>query len=328
VLNYVSTNAGELPIVRMGQPMTRQANISRWGVTVVIAIVLPFITGAQRVYEALDLKKDVRDSELVVHGVIRDVRTEMMLYDDLFVDERPHLEFPVTVIEVEIRAIIKGSWDSPAVRAVLPGDPKLGGFSTSTTYNYQSGEEVILCLHYDPKIIGDKYRLWGDAGSFVKRGETWQVRDGSASVSPIDIQALAQSVEPRPLVKDADAVILGTVEELDVREFDCGFPITCIADYATFRVTRGWKGPSSGDTILVRALRRGTNLPWFAPVPPLAVGEEYLMFLKRDDVGYYPYVGFNGFLKVQGEKLIMNGYVEYRLSSSRMLVAIQEEVGQ
>jgi hypothetical protein len=79
--------------------------------------------------------------------------------------------------------------------------------------------------------------------------------------------------------------------------------------------------------MLIRAIRRGTNLSWYAPVPSLAVGQSYLMFLKRDDVGYYPFAGFNGFLDVDGDHLLMNHHVPYPMSRSEAIGVVKEVVG-
>lgn len=301
----------------------------RWTRTLTLAAaLLPISAAATQVYDPARLKKDVRDSELVVQGTVSSVHSEMVLYDDLFANSKPGLQYPVTIIDVAIETVLKGSWGEPKVRAVLPGDPKTGGYIPDASYDYLPGEEVILCLHFDPRVTADRFRLWG-GGSFVKRGDVWMKRgERPTVVSLADIQEEAQAVDPPPMVRAADAVFLGTIQALETREFDCGFPRACIADYATVRVITAWKGASVGDAILVRALRRGTNLPWYAPVPPLAVGETYMMFLKRDDVGYFPFAGFNGFLKAQDDDLIMNGYVPYPLSKSQMMKLVQEEIAR
>jgi hypothetical protein len=47
------------------------------------------------------------------------------------------------------------------------------------------------------------------------------------------------------------------------------------------------------------------------------------MFLKRDSEGFYPFLGFNGFLKVAGDRLIMNGHVAYSISTSQMTATLE-----
>ncbi len=295
-----------------------------------VAIVFaPVVVLAEEQYPESLLIKDVRDSELIVQGVVTSVGSDEVPQDSLFGQKQPGKNFPVTTIEVAVDKVLKGKWDARTITAILTGDPGTGLFHYGVTYDYEAGDNVVLCLHYDARIMGGAFRLWGDAGSFVKRGDRWISRgERSREVSLAAIDREAQTVTPGRMVDGADAVVLGTVESVSRREFDCGFPILCIADYVTVRVEQSWKGPEVGESILVRALRRGSNLPWYAPVPMLRTGEPYLMFLRRDDVGFYPFVGFNGFLRVDGEELIMNGHVPYALSRSKVLAVVQEEVSR
>ena len=307
-----------------------------------VAFLLPTIVNAERPYKTDQLKKDVRDSELVVHGIITGLDVEIVPYSQLTAPQAPTYgsplttgqqpaeptikKFPVTVVEVEINSIIKGSWSKSTVKAALRGDPASGGYYAGTTYNYEKGEEVILCLHYDPRVVGDGFLIYGDLGSFVKRDNTWLTRDGRSIVYFEDIQMISRALEPDNMTRDADVVAVGTIESLQTREFDCGFPIMCIADYVVFRVTKSWKGATTGETILVRALRRGTNLSWFAPVPELTVGESFMMFLKKDDVGLYPFAGYNGFLQIVDDELFLNAPVRHSLSKARLETIVQQEV--
>lgn len=272
-------------------------------------------------YNSSWLEKDVLRSELIVRGVVTSVGCEMVPSDSLFELKRPGELFPITVVEVAVHGVLKGSWDDSTISAVLLGNPDAGGFSFDVTYNYKVGEDIVLCLHYDPKIMGGAYRIWGDAGSFVKRGKEWTTRDGKL-VSLDLIVANIRTTEPESMARCADAIAVGSIESVQKKEFDCGFDINCVADYSKIRVTEAWRGVAVGELITVRALRIGTNLSWYAPMPQLAVGEVYLMFLRRDDVGYYAFAGFNGFLEVDRESLIANGHVRYPLTKSEVLESI------
>jgi hypothetical protein len=311
-----------------GRRMNHFVKYVRCGAAALVLVVIGFPTSGLTLeeYDRGMLRKDVLYSELVVHGVIVSLGSEMVPYDSLFVIKKPGREFPVTVIGVRIQEVLKGAWPDGEIRAVLTGDPKVGGVHMGVSYDYEVGEEVILCLHYEEKIMGGVYRLWGDAGSFVMRGGEWMTRGDDPKVlcwSSIIEQACA--TDPARMVADADAVVLGTVETIKRQKVGSA-SMSGTADCAAVRVKEAWKGASTGQAILVRAIRHGTNLSWYAPVPSLAAGESYLMFLKRDDVGFYPFVGFNGFLKVEGEQLIMNGHVTYSIPTSRMRNTIREAV--
>jgi len=84
---------------------------------------------------------------------------------------------------------------------------------------------------------------------------------------------------------------------------------------------------STGDSLLVRVLRKGSNLDWYAPMPPVYLGKTYMMFLKRDAVGYYPFQGFNGFLEFWGEEMILNDHVPYSMTPSDLTAAVRKALG-
>jgi hypothetical protein len=122
------------------------------------------------------------------------------------------------------------------------------------------------------------------------------------------ILAEARSAEPEQMLAAADAVFLGLVEGVSRRAMGVGSSRSTV-DYLTVRVGDDWKGVSSGDRVLVRTMRTGPPVPGYGPVPQVATGETYLMFLKRDESGLYPFIGFNGFLRVVGDELILNGHL-------------------
>lgn len=303
---------------------------SRVGLCVLAATIalVPSGVGAIDRYPEESLRRDVLGSELIVRGVITSLGSATVPRDSLFVVKTGR-QYPVTIIELQITDVVKGQWSDPTMRAVIQGGPGKGSFILEYDYDYEVGEEVVLCLHYDPRMLAGAFWIWGNSGTFVRRGHTFVSRGKRGSEVTLDsIVGAANALAPSRTIPDADAVVLGEIEAIDLREFDCGFPMMCTADYATVRVTESWKGPLVGERILVRAVRRGTNLSWYAPVPPLAPGQVFLMFLKRDAAGFYPFVGFNGFLGVEGERLLVNGSLAHPLSKSRMLETVRQETAR
>ncbi len=235
----------------------------------------------------------------------------------------------MTAIDVDVHEVLKGAWKEPQVGVVLFGDPRAGTFFTGTSYDYEAGEDVIFFLHYQPGTLGGVFLLGGDGDSLIESDDRWVTRGKSAkTVQYAEIEKQARLAGVGSMCAAADAVAVGSIEELHLQEFDCGVQTKCTADYATIRVHEAWKGVESGETILVRTVRRGTNLSWYAPVPLLAVGESYLMFLKKDSSGFYPFMGFNGFLRVDGERLIVNGHLEYPIPIARVRAELAQEVGK
>ena len=299
-----------------------------WVCLLVLAtLIFPADVRSRRSYDPMWPKKAALYSDLIVRGETISVEDATVPWDNNLPPTGREGKFGVTLIGVKIREIIKGTYPDAEIRAVLYGNHRFDNLRN--TYDYRLGEEVIFCLRYDACVMGGVYILGGDQFSIVKRGKVWMPRDGSDKGNiPKEIAYYVRLTEPRQMASDADAVVMGSIEAVDPRrEFDCGFDFMCKADYAIVRVTTAWKGASAGEEILVRALWIGAaNLDWYAPVPPLAVGQTYLMFLKRDDVGFYPFIGFNGFLEVNGERLLANQYVQYPLSTSKMLREIDKAI--
>jgi len=251
-----------------------------------------------------------------VHGTIRSV-TAITAPED-------GKTYPATAIDLDVKEALKGAWNKSTIRTVLLGTAELG--AVGVTYDYSVGEEVILCLRFDP-AQGGMFRFWGDGQSFVKRGDQWVDRRGR-QVDEKLIREVSKQSTPSAMTNSADVVFVGNVLAVEARDFDCGLPKPCMADYAHVRVIEPLKGAATGETVLVRVLRRGSQLGWYEPVPELHIGAQYMMFLKKDETGLYPYAGFNGMLEVRDDTLILNDHLPYYQSKTAVLKTVKEVSGE
>jgi hypothetical protein len=272
-----------------------------------------------------DVRKAVQRSELVVRGVIASIDTTMApQYGKLY---------PSTLLHLEVSEVVKGKWDKRELDVVLGGMNAGAGYA-EVTYDYRPGEDVILCLMFDPKLRGGTFRFWVDEQCFVNRNGTWMTRGRFGEQISLDfVRKAVQQTTPEAMARDADAVLVGTIRSVELRTFnhdgtsmagDDGSHTKATADYVRVLATDGLKGVSPGDSILVRVLRRGTNIDWYEPVPTLSEGKSYLMFLKKDAVGYYPFRGFNGFLEVRGNDLILDDKLRYSQSLPQVTDTIRQ----
>jgi hypothetical protein len=126
------------------------------------------------------------------------------------------------------------------------------------------------------------------------------------------------------MTHSAEVVFIGNILSVEARDFDCGLPKPCMADYARVKVVEPMKGAAAGETVLVRILRRGSQLDWYEPAPELHIGAQYMMFLKKDEAGLYPHVGFNGVLEVRDDTLIVNDHLPYYQSKTAVLKTVKE----
>jgi hypothetical protein len=276
-----------------------------------------------------DVRKSVQRSDLVIRGVIDSVGTGTAPEHEI----KTTREFPTTVIHVHVSNVIKGRWAGTRIDAVLLGTAQAG--TAGVSYDYKPGQDVVLCLRFDPEAHGGMYRFWVDEQSFVNREGKWRTRGqwGGNGISLESVLEAARQTDPGAMAREADAVLVGTVRSVERRTLnpdgsstpgDDGSHTKPTADYTRVLVTDGLKSLSSGDSLLVRVLRRGSELDWWEPVPTLQPGKSYLMFLKRDSVGYYPFRGFNGFLEIRGNQLILDDHLPYSLTPAQVNAAVRQ----
>jgi len=74
------------------------------------------------------------------------------------------------------------------------------------------------------------------------------------------------------------------------------------------------KGNTDGKKeIEFRMILGGPYWPaWRQKVPIMRKGQQYYVFLKNDEIGYYPFAGINGCFKIEGENLIYDNRVDYQ----------------
>lgn len=112
----------------------------------------------------------VQRAQLVVRGVITSVTVQKV--------PNHGREYPSTVLGLNVSEVLAGDWNRPDMKVVLLGTRETG--TEGVTYNYQKGEEVILCLRYDHDALNGVYRFYNDAQSLVNRKGTWMTRGGNA----------------------------------------------------------------------------------------------------------------------------------------------------
>jgi hypothetical protein len=236
-------------------------------------------------------------------------------------------DFPITVLNVQILEVLKGTWDGQYLTVVVPGGyaGKPGGLTTHS-YNYEIGDEMILPLTFLGQMKGGSYTVTGDQGRFRQDGEVWVNQARAEMKMTVDeIRQIARKASLESMVKEADVVGCGTIEE--VKPHQSG-PVRGL-ELVTMRTEELWKGTSGSDRVAFRVVRKnGFDLSWYAPAPEMHVGEKWLFFLKRDDDGFYPFAGTNGLLRVEGDYLIVANRLKHGLSRTRFVERVKQEVGR
>lgn len=247
------------------------------------------------------------NSDLIVRGTITSIEERDTYCSNLI---GHHQQW--TVLTIDVDKVLKGT-AGDTVMAVQFGGSRM--IVAGIPLDYRLGEEVLLCMHYDPELFCGSYRLSGLEDSMVKRGKQWVTRSGLDKGNlPREINSNLRGVDPRVMAKAASVVAIGTVERVDSCNAEserAGFGRTqCV----TVRVSTAWKGADVGERLVVF----NTWLPYgylrFAPV----VGESYLMFLEHYDVGFRATLGFNSFINVHDDELIARDGTPYPIPMSHV----------
>lgn len=186
-------------------------------------------------------------------------------------------------------------------------DEKFSFLCTGDTMEASSffldGREVLVCGKYNTKV-GTYYqssrygRYWNDAG-------TWKSEltpRGARAFNDAQLTEKINSVDMANVAAEATLAIDGTIVSHDFSPI-VG-PDSSTAELVTFvmRVNRVLKGSHADSTITIVAITRGLYMPaWRAHVPPppsYQVGQRWLCLLKKNAIGWYPFAGTNGFLRM------------------------------
>jgi len=241
--------------------------------------------------------------------------TRVPVQDYVPSDPRADVTFPVSVVTLRVLDVMKGPHTGQTLTFVVPGGvpgSRIG--LTDTSYDLGIGDEVIVSLVFWKTVRGGSYGLRSDLGRWDASNGNWvNKQHAETSVGLDDIQAVVNAGKPEKLFEDADLVIEGTVGEIRREEQD-GVGVLSIS----VKVGEWWKG-RSGDIVDVRVIHGGGfDLDWWRLVPAMKTGEDWVLFLKKRDGGYFAFAGSNGTLRVANGRLIQNNAVDYGLSRDEL----------
>ena len=240
---------------------------------------------------------------LVVTGEVEEIRADQIPRGDLFMDppEVPERlrSTPINVQRVRLR-----------VFEVLRGD--LGGRTELTlvvpSFNdsrYAVGDTVALGLCYHPVL--HEYYLQSRFGKYVRRDSAWlcSVPPGERKLSDPELRAMVAATDIEHVTRDAELILVGRVRAS--RETKESFEgEVAVVRRVSFDVLRILKGEAIGDTVSVAMIRAGSYVPaWRKTVPgEFKPGETWYLYLKRGEIGWYPFAGSNGMLLLQDNHLV------------------------
>ena len=261
--------------------------------------------------------------DIVVRGTVRDVSADEVSRNALWTQAaKTDRMTPVRRVTLDVLDVLRG----PSVAAVwtfIVPFPYMQGYDT----RYVHGQEVLIGAMYHPGL--ESYYLKSYYGKYVRRGEDWVCEDtprGTRKFTDAELREKIRAVEPRSVVYDAELIVVGTVDSSAAEVITGSDSSAAEILRVQMRVDAIRKGHYEGGSIVVAMYQGGLYLPAWAKHAPdcFKPGEKWLCFLKKGDVGWYPFAGSNGLLRVTEEGLEYDRRVPYWHDATRIDELISE----
>lgn len=219
-----------------------------------------------------------------------------------------------------------GDFKAHAIRVTMQVHEVLRGIATANVdtflvlYDsgnnplYPTGGEMVVCLKYHPflktYIQGSRY------GRYRRAGEDWKserTARGERTFTDAELRSKIAAVDVDHVAMEAELIIDAIVESADTSDFYG--PDSSAAEMltVTFKIQSIQKGSFPGEMIEMKGLMSGMYLPaWRKHIPrSFVAGQRWMCFLKKNDVGWYPFAGTNGLLRIENEVLIYDDRVPF-----------------
>jgi hypothetical protein len=166
---------------------------------------------------------------------------------------------------------------------------------------------MLICASIHPRL--GMYYHSGCYGRYVRKADSWRsgpTPRGDRAFADSALRQKVAEVSIDRVTEQADLVFVGTVESMSESTFSGPDGSTAAQLTVMFAVDEVRKGVSTATQVPVAMLTAGMYLPaWRKHVPNgFEVGQRWLCFLKKNEVGWYPFAGSNGLLRVEADQLI------------------------
>jgi hypothetical protein len=232
-------------------------------------------------------------------------------------------DMKITVVRValDVSEVLRGPSSAAADTFLATGD------IAESLDAYSEGVEVLVCMKYHPLLR--TYYQGSSYGVYMRAGSDWcslQTAHGHRIFGDEEIRAKIASMDIDHVASDAELVVEGIVEAL--AESEIFGPDSSRAGIValTFKVASVKKGTFADDTVVVKAIINGFYLPVSSTHVPrsFAVGQRWLCFLKKNELGWFPFAGTNGLLRIEGDGFIYDERVPFWCSREQVAKAIAD----
>jgi hypothetical protein len=275
-----------------------------------------FATGLNPAMAGVESYDPLQHSHLIVRGIVTDIRQERSSFGKwgIVPQGSPQSSVPmqVTKVFVTISDLLKGTWaeDNVAFALSLQGEDVLFGLD----------QEFIICGKWQGRSDGGVFVTGSHLGVYRKEGFSWVRRVMDVAITPAEtltndqvIQRIRQSSLGN-VTHAADVIARGTIIAAWESSYDAGSGLVGAMRHYKLRVADALKGIVSEEYVEFVVPRIDVSYvpKWYRDVPRgIGTQQEWLVFLRRDERGMYPFAGTNSLLKVEGEELIYDMAVKY-----------------
>lgn len=259
-------------------------------------------------------------ADLVVRGTVEGVSFERVRLADYF-GPHEHSNQPLMIAEMIVRVseVLKGSYPRDTV--------SIAGSAAGCLH---VGTEYVLCLTFNKRLKGGMFVFGDGSASFALSEGVWTRVGDQTRLTYDEIKSITESANIESVARSAHLIAVGTV--IGTRDYDHRGP-DGHGDIreCTVEVDSLLKGTLEGPSLTFQMVTAGTYAPgWRTKVPPeINVGETWYLFLKKEEIeggiGFYPFAGSNGMLKIEGERLIYDLRIDFPYTRNEVDEIVRRE---
>ncbi len=260
-------------------------------------------------------------SDIIVRGVIEDITPiQFDISSGDFGTEPSFIRG--SEIRVRVHAVLRGTWHESRISMVVLNDDR----------SLLKGREYILCGSWAKYartfVTGTHIGIYanGGRGRWIKRPSPWGMATEPDTLSTTEVRARLERGSLRYVTRESEVILTGTI----ISERDSAYAYNGQngrTKYYLLQVDAVLKGRVKARyvTVAIPQLREYVPVP-IRPTPPVRRGEEWLLFLKREDWGAYPFAGRNSMLLIDGDDLLYNSEVRCPRTRDEAIAYIRYQV--
>jgi len=251
-------------------------------------------------------------SDIVVRGTVTAVTDSTVSSADFWMNPLLLPQFArtiVSVVKVDVAETLRGpkaveNW-SFLVWQEDHSDPARA---------YPVGKEMLICASVHPRL--HRYYHAGVYGRYVSDDGSWKCGPtprGERTFRDAELRQKVSEMSIESVAEEAELIFVGTIRSTS-KTIAQG-PNGATADQLNllFDVEQVRKGRLDAPSVQVVMLTSGMYLPaWGKHVPEgCQEGQRWLCFAKKNEVGWYPFAGSNGFLRIESDRLTYDNRVPF-----------------